>query len=121
MRRGTYSIVARDSATGELGVAVQSHWFAVGPIVPWARAGVGAVATQSVAEPAYGPRLLDRLADGEHPQEALAAELAADPQAALPAGRASSTRRGAPPSTRATAASPSPGTSAATASARRRT
>ena len=81
MRRGTYSIVARDSATGELGVAVQSHWFAVGPIVPWAQAGVGAVATQSVAEPAYGPRLLGRLADGEHPQDALAAELAADPQA----------------------------------------
>jgi len=81
MRRGTYSIVARDSATGDLGVAVQSHWFAVGPIVPWARAGVGAVATQSVAEPAYGPRLLGRLADGEHPQEALSAELAADPQA----------------------------------------
>ncbi|MFN2382813.1 MAG: DUF1028 domain-containing protein, partial [Gemmatimonadota bacterium] len=43
----TYSIVARDPATGELGVAVQSHWFSVGPIVPWAEAGVGAVATQS--------------------------------------------------------------------------
>jgi uncharacterized Ntn-hydrolase superfamily protein len=55
VRRGTYSIVARDPRTGELGVAVQSHWFAVGPIVPWVRAGVGAVATQSIAEPAYGP------------------------------------------------------------------
>ena len=81
MRRGTYSIVAHDPQTGDLGVAVQSHWFGVGPIVPWARAGVGAVATQSIAEPAYGPRLLDRLADGASPHDALAAELAADPQA----------------------------------------
>ncbi len=81
MRRGTYSIVARDPVSGALGVAVQSHWFAVGPIVPWARPGVGAVATQSIAEPAYGPRLLDRLAGGEAPHDALAAELAADPQA----------------------------------------
>jgi uncharacterized Ntn-hydrolase superfamily protein len=62
MRRGTYSIVARDPTTGELGVAVQSHWFAVGPIVPWVHPGVGAVATQSIAEPAYGPHALDRLA-----------------------------------------------------------
>ena len=61
VRRGTYSIVARDPTTGELGVAVQSHWFAVGPIVPWVRPGVGAVATQSIAEPAYGPRALDRV------------------------------------------------------------
>src|SRR4051812_30077243 len=63
-RWGTYSIVARDPRSGELGVAVQSHWFAVGPIVPWVRAGVGAVATQSIAEPAYGPRALDGLAAG---------------------------------------------------------
>jgi uncharacterized Ntn-hydrolase superfamily protein len=61
VRRGTYSIVARDPTTGELGVAVQSHWFAVGPIVPWVRPGVGAVATQSIAEPAYGPHALDRV------------------------------------------------------------
>jgi uncharacterized Ntn-hydrolase superfamily protein len=81
LRRGTYSIVARDPATGELGVAVQSHWFSVGPIVPWARAGVGAVATQSIAEPAYGPRALDRLARGQQADVALAALLAADPQA----------------------------------------
>lgn len=80
-RRGTYSIVARDPATGEIGVAVQSHWFSVGPIVPWARPGVGAVATQSIAEPAYGPRALDRLARGQAPDVALAALLAADPQA----------------------------------------
>ena len=52
----TYSIVARDPATGELGAAVQSHWFAVGPIVPWALPGVGAVATQANAEISYGPR-----------------------------------------------------------------
>ena len=52
----TYSIVARDPATGELGAAVQSHWFSVGALCPWARAGVGAVATQSIVEPAHGPR-----------------------------------------------------------------
>jgi uncharacterized Ntn-hydrolase superfamily protein len=73
--------VARDAATGELGVAVQSHWFSVGSIVTWARAGIGAVATQSIAEPAYGPRLLERLAAGEEPSAALAEELAADPLA----------------------------------------
>ena len=77
-RRGTYSLIARDAASGELGVAVQSHWFSVGSIVAWARAGVGAVATQSVAERAYGPRLLDRLAAGEAPPDALAVELEAD-------------------------------------------
>ena len=77
----TYSIVARDADTGELGVAVQSHWFSVGSIVAWARPGVGAVATQSVAEPAYGPRLLERLAAGELPGDALRAELAADEEA----------------------------------------
>ena len=82
IRRGTYSIVARDGQTGELGVAVQSHWFSVGPIVSWARAGIGAVATQSIAEPAFGPLLLDRLEAGEDPVQALAAVLAADPQAA---------------------------------------
>src|SRR5687768_3963259 len=50
----TFSIVARDPNTGELGVAVQSHWFSVGPIVAWAEAGVGAVATQSFVDPSYG-------------------------------------------------------------------
>ena len=59
----TYSIVARDPETGELGVAVQSHYFAVGPVVPWARPGIGAVATQSMVEVSYGPRLLELLAD----------------------------------------------------------
>ena len=52
----TYSIVALDQETGQLGVAVQSHWFSVGTVVPWAKAGVGAVATQSIAEPSYGPK-----------------------------------------------------------------
>ncbi len=79
----TYSIVARDPGTGELGVAVQSHWFSVGSVVTWARAGVGAVATQSIAEPAYGPRLLDRLEGGDGPATALAAETAADPGASV--------------------------------------
>ncbi|MGZ4349760.1 MAG: DUF1028 domain-containing protein [Solirubrobacteraceae bacterium] len=78
----TYSIVARDPATGELGVAVQSHWFSVGPIVPWARPGVGAVATQANVEVAYGPRGLDLLAQGIAAPEALRRLLAEDPLAA---------------------------------------
>src|SRR4051794_31420594 len=81
MRIGTYSIVARDAATGELGVAVQSHWFSVGSVVSWARPGAGAVATQSVADPGYGPRTLERLASGTSAPEALATELKADPSA----------------------------------------
>src|SRR5258708_24691722 len=74
MRRGTYSIVARDPASGELGVAVQSHWFSVGGVVAWARPGVGAVATQSVAEIAHGPNALDRMQEGLHARAAIAAE-----------------------------------------------
>src|SRR4051794_37831849 len=81
LRRGTYSIVARDPATGQLGAAVESHWFSTGSIVTWAWPGVGAVCTQAIAEPAYGPRMLDRLAVGEDPGAALQALLAADPQA----------------------------------------
>lgn len=80
---GTYSIVALDPATGELGAAVQSHWFSVGALCVWARPGIGAVATQSVVEPAHGPHGLDRLAGGEAPADALAALLAADPLAAV--------------------------------------
>src|SRR3954449_8184974 len=83
MRHGTYSIVALDPTTGELGVAVQSHWFSVGPLCAWARAGIGAVATQSVVEPAYGPNALDRLADGVPAQQALGELLAADPLQAV--------------------------------------
>ena len=74
----TYSIVARDSATGQLGVAVQSHWFSVGPIVPFAEAGVGAVATQSFVESAYGPLGLELLRAGKTAEETLRALLAAD-------------------------------------------
>jgi uncharacterized Ntn-hydrolase superfamily protein len=82
-RHGTYSIVALDPETGEVGVAVQSHWFSVGPLCAWARAGVGAVATQSVVEPAYGPNALDRLAEDVGAQQALGELLAADPLAAV--------------------------------------
>ena len=78
----TYSIVARDPDTGELGVAVQSHWFSVGPIVPWARPGIGAVATQANAEVAYGPRALDLLERGMSAPGALKRLLAEDPLAA---------------------------------------
>jgi uncharacterized Ntn-hydrolase superfamily protein len=78
----TYSIVARDPDTGELGVAVQSHWFSVGPIVPWARPGVGAVATQANVEVAYGPRALDLLQRGMSARGALRRLLAADPLSA---------------------------------------
>jgi uncharacterized Ntn-hydrolase superfamily protein len=80
-RQGTYSIVARDPATGELGVAVQSHWFSVGPIVPWARPGVGAVATQANAEVSYGPRGLELMAGGLEAAAALEQLLAEDPAA----------------------------------------
>jgi uncharacterized Ntn-hydrolase superfamily protein len=75
----TYSIVARDSATGQLGVAVQSHWFSVGPLVPWAKAGVGAVATQSFVEVSYGPLALEMLASGRTAEEALRGLVASDP------------------------------------------
>ena len=79
MRHGTYSIVALDPETGELGAAVQSHWFSVGSLCTWARPGVGAVATQSVVEPAHGPNALDRLEAGESAGDALQALLDADP------------------------------------------
>lgn len=74
----TYSIVARDSATGQLGVAVQSHWFSVGPLVPWAEAGVGAVATQSFVDPAYGALGLQLMRAGKTAEEALRALIAGD-------------------------------------------
>lgn len=75
----TFSIVARDAATGDLGVAVQSHWFSVGSIVPWAEAGVGAVATQSFVEPSYGPLGLALMKSGKPPADALRELLAKDP------------------------------------------
>jgi len=74
----TFSIVARDPATGELGVAVQSHWFSVGPIVPWAEAGVGAVATQSFVDPSYGKNGLELMRGGTSAPEALKQLLAKD-------------------------------------------
>ena len=74
----TFSIVARDAKTGEMGVAVQSHWFSVGPLVPWAEAGVGAVATQSLVEVSYGPKGLALMKAGKSAPEALKELLAAD-------------------------------------------
>jgi len=74
----TFSIVARDAATGDMGVAVQSHWFSVGSIVTWASAGVGAIATQSFVEPAYGPRGLELMKSGLSAEQALAALLLVD-------------------------------------------
>lgn len=75
----TYSIVARDPDTGELGVAVQSCWFSVGSVVTWARAGVGAVATQAMVEAGYGPRCLELLAAGADAARALDEAWADDP------------------------------------------
>ena len=65
----TYSIVARDRDTGELGVAVQSHWFSVGSLVAWAEAGVGAVATQALVNTSFGPRGLNLLREGKSAPE----------------------------------------------------
>jgi uncharacterized Ntn-hydrolase superfamily protein len=77
----TFSIVARDPKTGDLGVAVQSHWFSVGSVVPWAEAGVGAVATQSFVKASYGPLGLALLRSGKSAQQALNELLALDPRA----------------------------------------
>ena len=74
----TYSIVARDPETGELGAAVQSHWFSVGSMVIWAAPGVGAVATQSFVDPAYGPRGLDQMRAGKTATDALTDLIAKD-------------------------------------------
>jgi uncharacterized Ntn-hydrolase superfamily protein len=67
----TFSIVARDPKTGEMAVAVQSHWFSVGTVVAWGEAGVGVVATQSFVNKSFGIRGLDLLKQGKSPQEAL--------------------------------------------------
>ena len=74
----TYSIVARDPATGDIGVAVQSHWFCVGCIVAWAEPGVGAVATQSFVDPSYGPLGLDLMRAGKSAPDALRGLLMSD-------------------------------------------
>ena len=79
----TYSIVARDPITGHLGVGVETHQPAVGAIVPWVKAGVGAVATQSFANIHFGPRSLALLESGLSAEQTLAAILAADTMAEL--------------------------------------
>jgi len=79
----TFSIVAYDPATGDLGVAVESKYFGVGSVVPWARAGVGAIATQALAKMAYGPDGLALIATGKSAPEALAELSKADDRAAV--------------------------------------
>ena len=74
----TFSIVARDKKTGEMGVAVQSHWFSVGADVPWAEAGVGVVATQSFVDPSYEPKGLELMRLGKSASETLKQLIAAD-------------------------------------------
>jgi uncharacterized Ntn-hydrolase superfamily protein len=74
----TFSIVARDPKTGEMGVAVQSHWFAVGSDVTWGEAGTGVVATQSIIDPGYGPKGLELMRAGVNAPDALARLIAAD-------------------------------------------
>lgn len=74
----TYSIVARDPVTGDLGVAVQSHWFSTGSIVTWAEPGVGAIATQAMVEVSYGPKGMAGLREGHSPKEVLADLLKTD-------------------------------------------
>jgi uncharacterized Ntn-hydrolase superfamily protein len=78
VKAGTFSIVAADPAAGEVGVAVQSRYFAVGNVVPWAKAGVGAVATQAAGVAVYGPRVLEELESGAEPEVALARVLERD-------------------------------------------
>jgi len=77
----TYSIVAYDKGSGQIGVAVQSHWFSVGSLVLWAESGVGAVATQSFVEPSYGPLGLELMRTGKSAQLTLKGLLASDPHA----------------------------------------
>src|SRR5512134_359302 len=74
----TYSIVARDPQTGQMGVAVQSHWFSVGALVTWAEPGVGAVATQSFVEPSYGPKGLELMRNGASAKDAMNQLIALD-------------------------------------------
>lgn len=74
----TYSIVARDPNTGEMGVAVQSHWFSVGSIVSWGEAGVGVIATQSFVNPSFGQRGLEMLKQGMTAQEVVDLLIASD-------------------------------------------
>ncbi len=75
----TYSIVARDTLTGEMAVGVQSHWFSVGPIVAWGASGIGVVATQSFVNPAYGPKGLELMEKGMSAEQALTRLVEEDP------------------------------------------
>jgi uncharacterized Ntn-hydrolase superfamily protein len=77
--KATFSIVAADVEAGEVGCAVQSRYFSVGSVVPWAKAGVGAVATQAAGVAAYGPRVIGLLEEGLEPAVALERALADDP------------------------------------------
>jgi uncharacterized Ntn-hydrolase superfamily protein len=77
----TYSIVARDPETGQLGVAVQSHFLGVGPVVPWLEAGVGAIATQAQVDVSFGPLGLELLREGRSAEQVVAALIASDPNA----------------------------------------
>src|SRR5260370_41402613 len=79
----TYSIVAYDPLARQWGVAVQSHYFCVGKIVPWAEAGVGAIATQSMAEASYGPLGLAMMRAGKTAQQALSGLVESDPNSAI--------------------------------------
>lgn len=74
----TYSIVARDPDTGEMGVAVQSHWFSVGSVVSWAQAGVGAIATQAFVNVSFGPRGLELLRQGQNASQVVQALIESD-------------------------------------------
>jgi uncharacterized Ntn-hydrolase superfamily protein len=74
----TYSIVAKDTKTGEMGIAVQSHWFSVGSVVGWAEAGVGAIATQSLVNVSFGPRGLELLKQGLTAQQVVDSLIASD-------------------------------------------
>ena len=82
----TYSIVARDPDNGQLGVAVQSHFFGVRAVVPWVQSGVGAIATQAMAEISYGPLGLERLRAGDSATDALRALIANDDAERDPSG-----------------------------------
>ncbi len=75
----TYSIIARDEQTGEMGIAAQSHWFAVGTVVPWVKPGVGIVSVQSFVRLQYATYGLEMMEDGKHPNEALKTLIKKDP------------------------------------------
>jgi uncharacterized Ntn-hydrolase superfamily protein len=79
----TNSIIAVDREAGEIGVAVQSHWFNVAAAVPWAQAGVGAVVTQAFANPSFGPRGLELLRQGSSPQQVVEELIGSDPAAEM--------------------------------------